>query len=67
MNNNEDTLSVVSSSYPRSLKSGFNGSLTMASGRYPTSDAASFSTSMGRFDTCILGRQIVEPQKRHTV
>lgn len=64
---NEDTGSVVSYKYGRPAKSGLNGSLTMASGRFPQSDTASFSTSVGRFDTCILGRQVVEPQKRHTV
>ncbi|XP_028392248.1 polyamine-modulated factor 1-binding protein 1-like [Dendronephthya gigantea] len=67
MAGNEDTRSVASSKYGRSPKSGLNGSLTMASGRYPQSETASFSTSMGRFDTCILGREIIEPQKRHTL
>ena len=67
MNDNDDTRSVASSKYARSGRYEFNGSLSRASGRYPASETASFSTSMGRFDTCILGRQIVEPQKRHTV
>ena len=65
MDDNEDARSVASSKFTRS---GYNGSLKMAtSGRYPASDTASFATSMGRFDTCFLGREIVEPQKRHTV
>jgi hypothetical protein len=65
MNENDDTRSV-SSHY--TTRSGYNnGSLRMARGRYPASENPSFSTSMGRFDTCILGREIVEPQKRHTV
>ena len=71
MNEEDDARSVASSKYTRSLRSGFyNSSLTMASGRYVPDDATSthtFSTSMGRFDTCILGQQVIQPQQKHTV
>ena len=67
MSDTEDTRSAYSSRYQRSLsRPALNGSIA-TSGRYPTSETGSFATSMGKFDTCILGRQIVEPQKKHTV
>ena len=67
MSDTEDTRSAVSPRHARSLsRPGLNGSFA-TSGGYAASETASFATSMGRFDTCILGRQIVEPQKKHTV